>query len=286
MKMHVQQQVGNFPAYYSNFFNNSAANKPENYSMSSCPDGYPYSHDIGECQFVEQQQHQRTQQPGFFDYHHRPQALLPSKCHPQISNYQAMIPRYPSTYQNHFSDPEETKILARLFNDNPQDNQCTPQQHQQQPLTHEVPNLNDPTIVIKSDNDLVNSRKRKLSSLDSDSNSSPSDPVIRPTKIQRKQNYQSPETLCEDEEILTHDPKTRKKVKSKFRERKRTRKFNEAFSELRSSVPTLPSDKNCKIETLRLSMKYIEFLHQVIESNVKNDELNFRKCKLIINFFF
>ena len=47
------------------------------------------------------------------------------------------------------------------------------------------------------------------------------------------------------------------------RERQRTKSLNDAFSTLREIVPTLPSDKLSKIQTLRLASKYIGFLKQV-----------------------
>jgi len=49
------------------------------------------------------------------------------------------------------------------------------------------------------------------------------------------------------------------------RERERTRSLNDAFSKLREIVPTLPSDKLSKIQTLKLASKYIDFLNNVLE---------------------
>ncbi|OAF66484.1 hypothetical protein A3Q56_05776 [Intoshia linei] len=45
------------------------------------------------------------------------------------------------------------------------------------------------------------------------------------------------------------------------RERNRTQSLNEAFEQLRTSIPTLPSDKLSKIQTLRLATNYINFLN-------------------------
>lgn len=47
------------------------------------------------------------------------------------------------------------------------------------------------------------------------------------------------------------------------RERQRTQSLNEAFSALRKIIPTLPSDKLSKIQTLKLASRYIDFLCQV-----------------------
>ena len=48
------------------------------------------------------------------------------------------------------------------------------------------------------------------------------------------------------------------------RERHRTQLLNSAFHELRQIIPTLPSDKLSKIQTLRLASRYIEFLYWVL----------------------
>ncbi|EZA58742.1 putative uncharacterized protein DDB_G0277255 isoform X2 [Ooceraea biroi] len=52
------------------------------------------------------------------------------------------------------------------------------------------------------------------------------------------------------------------------RERQRTQSLNEAFSALRKIIPTLPSDKLSKIQTLKLAARYIDFLYHVLKTNV------------------
>jgi twist-like protein len=54
------------------------------------------------------------------------------------------------------------------------------------------------------------------------------------------------------------------------RERLRTQSLNDAFQSLRQSIPTLPSDKMSKIQTLKLASDYIGFLFNVL----KSDEVN------------
>lgn len=49
------------------------------------------------------------------------------------------------------------------------------------------------------------------------------------------------------------------------RERQRTQSLNEAFASLRKIIPTLPSDKLSKIQTLKLAARYIDFLYQVLK---------------------
>jgi twist-like protein len=50
------------------------------------------------------------------------------------------------------------------------------------------------------------------------------------------------------------------------RERQRTQSLNEAFAQLRKIIPTLPSDKLSKIQTLKLATRYIDFLCQVLQT--------------------
>lgn len=52
-----------------------------------------------------------------------------------------------------------------------------------------------------------------------------------------------------------------------IRERQRTQSLNEAFASLRKIIPTLPSDKLSKIQTLKLASHYISFLWDVLQSD-------------------
>nr|ADC32288.1 twist [Schmidtea polychroa] len=54
------------------------------------------------------------------------------------------------------------------------------------------------------------------------------------------------------------------------RERQRTQSLNRAFSELRRIIPTLPSDKLSKIQTLKLAASYIDFLSQILHPSANN----------------
>ncbi|XP_054465846.1 twist-related protein 2-like [Anoplopoma fimbria] len=60
------------------------------------------------------------------------------------------------------------------------------------------------------------------------------------------------------------------RVIANIRERQRTQSLNDAFASLRKIIPTLPSDKLSKIQTLKLASRYIDFLYQVLE----NDEMD------------
>ncbi|XP_016087726.1 twist-related protein 2-like isoform X1 [Sinocyclocheilus grahami] len=60
------------------------------------------------------------------------------------------------------------------------------------------------------------------------------------------------------------------RVMANVRERQRTQSLNDGFAALRKIIPTLPSDKLSKIQTLKLAARYIDFLYQVLQ----NDELD------------
>lgn len=63
------------------------------------------------------------------------------------------------------------------------------------------------------------------------------------------------------------------RVMANVRERQRTQSLNEAFASLRKIIPTLPSDKLSKIQTLKLATRYIDFLYQVLHKANAADEL-------------
>ncbi|KAB0396260.1 hypothetical protein E2I00_003230 [Balaenoptera physalus] len=49
--------------------------------------------------------------------------------------------------------------------------------------------------------------------------------------------------------------------------------LNEAFAALRKIIPTLPSDKLSKIQTLKLAARYIDFLYQVLQSDEMDNKM-------------
>lgn len=56
---------------------------------------------------------------------------------------------------------------------------------------------------------------------------------------------------------------SQQRVIANVRERKRTESLNSAFTLLRQLIPSLPSDKLSKIQTLKLATRYIQFLDEV-----------------------
>ncbi len=55
------------------------------------------------------------------------------------------------------------------------------------------------------------------------------------------------------------------RTQANVRERQRTQDLNTAFAKLRTIIPTLPSDKLSKIQTLKLASCYIDFLKALAE---------------------
>lgn len=96
-------------------------------------------------------------------------------------------------------------------------------------------------------------RKRRPSRKNGEDSDSPT-----PGKRGKKSNSSSPQSF---EDIQSQ------RVMANVRERQRTQSLNEAFAALRKIIPTLPSDKLSKIQTLKLAARYIDFLCQVLQSD-------------------
>nr|AHY88451.1 twist [Novocrania anomala] len=71
----------------------------------------------------------------------------------------------------------------------------------------------------------------------------------------------------------TYEDMQNQRVMANVRERQRTQSLNEAFAQLRKIIPTLPSDKLSKIQTLKLATRYIDFLYQVLRSDDTDSKL-------------
>lgn len=62
-------------------------------------------------------------------------------------------------------------------------------------------------------------------------------------------------------------------ILANVRERQRAQSLNEAFARARKIIPTLPSDKLSKIQTLKLAARYIDFLYQVLQSDEMDNKM-------------
>ncbi|XP_012270932.1 uncharacterized protein LOC105694643 [Orussus abietinus] len=70
----------------------------------------------------------------------------------------------------------------------------------------------------------------------------------------------------------TYEEIQNQRVMANVRERQRTQSLNEAFAALRKIIPTLPSDKLSKIQTLKLATRYIDFLYRVLHCNAETED--------------
>ncbi|XP_051998747.1 twist-related protein 2-like [Xyrauchen texanus] len=102
-------------------------------------------------------------------------------------------------------------------------------------------------------------RNRKKSSEDSSSS---------PSSVNKRSKKPSPSSTQSYEELQNQ------RVLANVRERQRTQSLNEAFSSLRKIIPTLPSDKLSKIQTLKLASRYIDFLCQVLQSDEMDNKMS------------
>ncbi|XP_074538081.1 twist-related protein 2-like [Halichoeres trimaculatus] len=75
------------------------------------------------------------------------------------------------------------------------------------------------------------------------------------------------------ESLSASDDPHGQRVIANIRERQRTQSLNDAFASLRKIIPTLPSDKLSKIQTLKLASRYIDFLYQVLQSDEMDSKL-------------
>lgn len=101
-------------------------------------------------------------------------------------------------------------------------------------------------------------------------------PVLKSRSFNRKRKSVSSDE--ENSNFSCNKPKSRRKapqsyediqhqrVMANVRERQRTQSLNEAFASLRKSIPTMPSDKLSKIQTLKLAARYIDFLYNVLSN--------------------
>jgi twist-like protein len=110
------------------------------------------------------------------------------------------------------------------------------------------------------------------------SSSSPSTPIHidendehqhkrRITRRLNSQPYPSSKQRRQQQQIISQDDVHNQRTIANVRERQRTQSLNDAFSHLRLIIPTLPSDKLSKIQTLKLATRYIDFLYQILRTD-------------------
>ncbi|XP_066582993.1 protein twist-like isoform X2 [Prorops nasuta] len=208
--------------------------------------------------------------PGFLSDHSRDQEqslyLTPSpQMYSSGGEEMSVGPQQPTTYQ-HVVDPVEYK---------PEVIEYKPEVIEYKPTVLQMEDgydkhlsdfnqmadnaLSSSTSKSGFDNGTRGKRKRKSSMADVESDGETSASSTR-MKVRRKSG-------ATYEEIQTQ------RVMANVRERQRTQSLNEAFAALRKIIPTLPSDKLSKIQTLKLATRYIDFLYQVLHCNSENSEV-------------
>jgi hypothetical protein len=210
---------------------------------------------------------------------------------PNLINNNASLQSYLNNNHNNNLSKTDTHIInSKTSNYNTPINDNKPikkyhiqhKQQEQQPLPVEVLKLiNSKTLI--NDQDLTVSSVSPLSNASSSDLSSSS--FASSSNSMLCNQTQSLAHLDNDDfSITTSTTATHSQAQSppvvvrqvaNVRERQRTESLNEAFEKLRRSVPTLPSDKLSKIQTLKLASYYIEFMHDILGTSVeKRHSLN------------
>jgi twist len=84
---------------------------------------------------------------------------------------------------------------------------------------------------------------------------------------QEQQQQQQQQALEQQDPTMSQDDIQNQRAIANVRERQRTQSLNDAFTHLRHIIPTLPSDKLSKIQTLKLATRYIDFLYQILRTD-------------------
>ncbi|XP_076236856.1 twist [Calliopsis andreniformis] len=193
--------------------------------------------------------------PGFLSDHSRDHEqslyLTPS---PQMysSGGEDMAPRQPQQGYHHIEAVEyKPEVLD-----------YKPEVEQQRFKQVELSQMTEPSSSTKNyqleESRSSSKRKRKSSSIENES--------------ELENNATSTKTKVRKKSGATFEEIQNQRVMANVRERQRTQSLNEAFAALRKIIPTLPSDKLSKIQTLKLATRYIDFLFQVLHCNIENTD--------------
>ena len=157
----------------------------------------------------------------------------------------------------------------------------SPDELDTKPFLHQLPPMVAPSSVLQTSEPpptitLPTSpmpRNEVLGSVEAEPQSPP------PTAVPKRKRKRSEETAESPDSARQQQPSTKRKkpssaeelaaqrTQANVRERQRTQSLNDAFAQLREIVPTMPSDKLSKIQTLRLASNYVDFLCKVLENN-------------------
>ena len=87
----------------------------------------------------------------------------------------------------------------------------------------------------------------------------------RPSRSRRRSSGSAPANKTRFRRHISPEELQAQRNQANIRERMRTQSLNEAFANLRQHIPTMPSDKMSKIQTLKLASDYIGFLYTVLK---------------------
>ena len=121
---------------------------------------------------------------------------------------------------------------------------------------------------LDSSNDRLNQsrRTRRSARLTRRLNDQPYPSSSRRLSSKRRQQQQL-QLQQEEQQMMSQDDVQNQRAIANVRERQRTQSLNDAFTHLRHIIPTLPSDKLSKIQTLKLATRYIDFLYQILRTD-------------------
>ncbi|KAF3428558.1 hypothetical protein E2986_05076 [Frieseomelitta varia] len=195
--------------------------------------------------------------PGFLSDHSRDHEqgmyLTPS---PQMYSSGSEEPRQQPQQGYHHVEPVEYKPDVMEYKPDMEEQQRYKQQMEMAQITE--PSSSTTSYGTEQSRGGCVKRKRKSSSIEPESETESNASSTR-SKVRRRSG-------------ATFEEIQNQRVMANVRERQRTQSLNEAFAALRKIIPTMPSDKLSKIQTLKLATRYIDFLFQVLHCNVENTD--------------
>jgi twist-like protein len=191
----------------------------------------------------------------------------PSSSSSSVSSSSSSSPTIPTHFMidsnagsyNHNTFYDYQQHLYNQYNKQTTITQQPYYQQQQQQFSNEV-------YYQQQHQQQQQTRKRKSSTSSSNSNNCSISKRQKQTNTNFKLNQVADSPISSASSTCSTDEVEQRKV-ANIRERQRTQSLNEAFASLRTIIPTLPSDKLSKIQTLKLATSYIEFLNQILKDD-------------------
>ncbi|CAF1204024.1 unnamed protein product [Adineta steineri] len=127
--------------------------------------------------------------------------------------------------------------------------------------------LSSPSASIPIDENDEHQHKRRLTRLQRRLHGQPYPSSSLKQRRRQEHNHQEQQQQQQQLQIMSQDDVQNQRAIANVRERQRTQSLNDAFAHLRLIIPTLPSDKLSKIQTLKLATRYIDFLYQILHGD-------------------